>query len=403
LSEALAHAHSRGVVHYDVKSSNIIIGRLSGGKLLLADFRSAVSPGTEGNTFTEIYASPELTRAYAAENFSGLEPFKIDVFAMGCILYEMVCCKKLVDLTGDQTLAQFIENQGSAESVFSLPCLRLPFLPESPESDQQTMTGYTHVLKQMIKSLLELQPANRVAPSQLGRTLRGDALSPLLQEYLPAAQTPVPGAPVTIDNIQLGMLVQRASGCHWNDDDADGGEYSVGVVVKKEPDAGYTTVSFPSRTQPTPRPVGSMLCRIGAYNKFELQVGPTPMKEFHNGSDKDKINGLIYTSDASRCELGQLLNPNCMVVGEQANVIFIAPLERIVILALPFQLHIEPMSVPQYIPRKPLTMPKIWEAWSSQIVPVTDPEERQKVFGEFFSEDGGMDLQLYEVISTNRK
>jgi serine/threonine protein kinase len=405
LSEALAHAHSRGVAHYDVKSSNILIDRSNGGKLLLADFGSAASPSGEGHAFTEIYGAPELTRAFAEDNFSGLEPCKIDAFGMGCILYEMVCCKKLVDLSGDQTLAKYIEEQGSAEAVFSLACLRLPFLSASPGREQQQTTGYTHGLKSMIKSLLDLQPASRFAPSQLRQPLREDPLSPLLQDYIPAAQRPVPGAPVTIDNIQLGMFVQRASGYDWNDGDADGGEYSVGVVVGLDPDGGYTTVSFPSRTQPLPKPLGSsgsILCRIGANNKFELQVGPTPIKDFHTGSDKDKIGGAIYSTDGSEYELGQLLNPNCMVVGKQANVIFVAPLERMVIPAVPFQLSIDPMPVPRYIPRTPLSIPETWEDGAGQLAPVTDPGERQKVLDEFFSEDGGMELQDYEVVSINR-
>lgn len=93
LSEALAHAHSHGVAHHDVKGSNVLIDAAAGGKLLLADFGSAVSPGEEGQTFTKLYAAPELLTAQESDDFSGLEPEKIDAFSLGCILFELVCCK----------------------------------------------------------------------------------------------------------------------------------------------------------------------------------------------------------------------------------------------------------------------------------------------------------------------
>lgn len=58
LCDALAFAHERGVAHHDVKSANILIDTLAGGKLLLADFGTALKPGEETVGFTKSYASP---------------------------------------------------------------------------------------------------------------------------------------------------------------------------------------------------------------------------------------------------------------------------------------------------------------------------------------------------------
>jgi serine/threonine protein kinase len=60
LCDALAFAHSRGVAHHDVKAANILIDASAGGKLLLADFGSALKPGEETVGFTKSYASPGM-------------------------------------------------------------------------------------------------------------------------------------------------------------------------------------------------------------------------------------------------------------------------------------------------------------------------------------------------------
>ena len=46
------------MAHHDVKSSNILIDASAGGKLLLADFGTALKPGEETVGFTRSYASP---------------------------------------------------------------------------------------------------------------------------------------------------------------------------------------------------------------------------------------------------------------------------------------------------------------------------------------------------------
>jgi hypothetical protein len=89
-----------------------------------------------------------------------------------------------------------------------------------------------------------------------------------LADNVSAAQPPHPGAPVTIDNVQLGMFVQR--GRDWTDGDRDGGVGSVGIVTRLYSDGSYTEVTFPTRGV-TPRAT-PMTCRIGALNKYELQV-----------------------------------------------------------------------------------------------------------------------------------
>jgi serine/threonine protein kinase len=95
IADAVAHAHGRGIVHRDLKSSNIIIA--ADGRAKLLDFglavRYAEADASELETTcsreipsgagTVPYMSPELLRGRAADRRS-------DVWALGVLLHEMV-------------------------------------------------------------------------------------------------------------------------------------------------------------------------------------------------------------------------------------------------------------------------------------------------------------------------
>jgi serine/threonine-protein kinase len=85
--DALEHAHSRSVIHRDIKPHNILITK--DGNIKVADF--GIARATTGNTITYganvigsvHYVSPEQARGEVVGPES-------DIYALGCVTYEML-------------------------------------------------------------------------------------------------------------------------------------------------------------------------------------------------------------------------------------------------------------------------------------------------------------------------
>ena len=97
ITDALAHAHARGVVHGDIKSANVMVG--ADGRTKILDFGLAVRPvktsvpgDAPTTTRRPIERSCSGTVAYMApELLRGLAPsVRSDLWAFGVLFYEML-------------------------------------------------------------------------------------------------------------------------------------------------------------------------------------------------------------------------------------------------------------------------------------------------------------------------
>ena len=140
IAKALEHAHSRGVVHRDIKPHNIMV--LKNGSVKVADFGIARLM-SKGNTLTKEalgsvhYISPEQAKGGRVDNRS-------DLYSLGVVMYEMMAGRPPYD--GESPVAVAIQHiNGGAP----MPSTLNPNIPGG--------------LEQIIMKAMSLEPNNRYA------------------------------------------------------------------------------------------------------------------------------------------------------------------------------------------------------------------------------------------------
>src|SRR3972149_6879543 len=145
VADALDYAHRHGVVHRDIKPENIL---LHDGRAMVADFgiALAVSRSDGGTRMTETGMSLGTPHYMSPEQAMGEREItpKADVYALGCVLYEMLCGEP--PFTGPT--AQGIIARGMTEEPRSLTLQRKTVPP--------------HV-EAAVQAALEKLPADRFA------------------------------------------------------------------------------------------------------------------------------------------------------------------------------------------------------------------------------------------------
>jgi serine/threonine protein kinase len=137
IASALDYAHGQGVIHRDVKPSNVLIAK--DGRVLLGDFGMAleVSDGSMGNIFgTPHYISPEQ-----AKRSADAVP-QSDLYSLGVILYEA--------LTGAVPF-----NDSSPASIALL------HITQAPPSPRSVNPEVSPAVEAVILKALEKKPQDR--------------------------------------------------------------------------------------------------------------------------------------------------------------------------------------------------------------------------------------------------
>src|SRR6266550_3628028 len=176
VASALSYAHSRDVVHRDVKPENIL---LSGGEAMVADFGIAAAVDAAGGGSLTRTGVVLGTPAYMSpEQAAGERPLdgRTDVYGLGCVVYEM--------LTGEPP---FTGPTGQA-------IIAKRFTDPVPSARRLRETIPPAVDRAIAKALARA-PADRFAtPRQFAEALRapGEVAAPAPAIPEPAAPAPAP-------------------------------------------------------------------------------------------------------------------------------------------------------------------------------------------------------------------
>lgn len=152
VARALDFAHQRGIIHRDVKPSNVIISE--DGRVVLADFGLAmdVKQGSSGEVFgSPHYISPEQARS------SAKAVSQSDIYSLGVILYEMLTGSVPFDDPSPTTLA--------LQHVMQTPPPPREFNPDINPATEKVL------LKALRKTPDERYPSSKALVDALEKTL----------------------------------------------------------------------------------------------------------------------------------------------------------------------------------------------------------------------------------------
>jgi len=203
VGDALAHAHSRGVTHGDVKPDNIFL--TDAGDVRLFDFgvapESAAHMPSEGAgvavaaAATRVYASPEMLAGESPEP-------RDDVFSLGCVIHEMVSGRHPY---GRRGVDRAREAAVVPERLASLGPDRASAVASAlalARADRPTMAEFIRVLR------ADEAPA---APTAVETVAHGIVAPPVIAAtapvVAPAATAPVPQRP----RLTLGVGLAAAA------------------------------------------------------------------------------------------------------------------------------------------------------------------------------------------------
>ena len=146
VAEALAYAHSRGIVHRDIKPGNIL---LNAGHALVADFGIARALEGSGETLTRTGLAVGTPQYMAPEQAMGDREVdgRADVYAVGAMLYEML----------------------AGEPPFTGPSPRAILtrsMTETPRPLARARTGLPAVIDSVVGKALAKSPADRYATAE---------------------------------------------------------------------------------------------------------------------------------------------------------------------------------------------------------------------------------------------
>jgi serine/threonine protein kinase len=211
ICKGLAHVHSKGLVHRDLKPGNVMVAREEFGDLLvkIVDFGIAKEQSTAQSVTqtgeilgSPLYMSPEQANAAKVDARS-------DIYSVGCMLYEAATGRPPFQCEGAlQTLVMRLNNDPPPfEEVAPFACLSGELeavvrraLQREPDARYQTMAALCADLRELVR----IHPA----PTEMAESIK------TLRVNAPIVESVLPKEPVRWKSIavQAAAVVLMAAG-----------------------------------------------------------------------------------------------------------------------------------------------------------------------------------------------
>lgn len=196
VAKVLDHAHNRGVVHQDVKPSNILLGDYGTEqeRVVLSDFGAALTPhsGDPGDSpmvASLAYAAPEVITGGPVDGRS-------DVYSLGCTLFRL--------LTGRYP---FPVDGSMADTIAA-------HLRQTPPRPSQFLPAVDSRLDRVISTALAKDPAHRYATAgQLAAAAHAATATPI--QPRPRTATPTRTRVIAAGATALALIIGVAAWLLW--------------------------------------------------------------------------------------------------------------------------------------------------------------------------------------------
>jgi len=199
LADALSYVHAKGIVHRDLKASNVLLD--SNGVLYLSDFGVSCSTGQRGSGGSPIAQSPQ---SLAGEPASAAD----DIFALGSLIYELLSGRPPWSSTD---ISAQIKN-------------REPKTPRAADG-----SALPQPVVALLLQMLDKEPGNRPAASEVLERLMAAGFAPCAATVRGAAKPQHSEAPS--ESVQSIRHVSRAPGSVAIDAEQDSSGLGRGAVL----------------------------------------------------------------------------------------------------------------------------------------------------------------------------